>query len=184
MSKGMITSIDTATQVYIKFRKKKKVNKKHGYKYRTQHKQTYENGDKCVRIWKRREIRIHVLTHIRRKFRIIDMQIEKKDRHMSRVMRITRAPYQRYVLDSQDRKKENKRVVMNTKPSTNYAALATLVERQVKKKSGRAATRRNAPKLPRDIRAGPHRGCRAPSGQVHIKKNWGLYTGGLFNCFS
>jgi len=35
MSKGMITSIDTATQVYIKFRKKKKVNKKHGYKYRT-----------------------------------------------------------------------------------------------------------------------------------------------------
>jgi len=47
---------------------------------------------------------------------------------------------------------------MNTKPNTNHAALATQVERQVEKKAGRAAARRNASKLPRAIRAGPHQG--------------------------
>jgi len=48
-------------------------------------------------------------------FRIISMQIEKEERHMSRVMHITRAPCQRYVWNSQEKKKENKEVVMNTK---------------------------------------------------------------------
>ena len=53
------------------------------------------------------------------------MEIEKEDRLMSRVMRITRAPYQRYVLNLQEKKKENKKAVMNTNPNTNHAALAT-----------------------------------------------------------
>ena len=66
--------------------------------------------------------------------RIINIQIEKKDRHMSRVMRITRALYLRYMLNPQKKKKENKEVVMNTNPNTNHAALATQVERQVEKK--------------------------------------------------
>jgi len=66
--------------------------------------------------------------------KIRNMQIEKKDRHMSRCMRITRAPCQRYVLNLQEKKKENIKVVMNTKPNTNHAALATQLERQVEKK--------------------------------------------------
>jgi len=46
--------------------------------------------------------------------RIINMQIEKEDRHMSRVMRTTRAPCQRCVLNWKKKKKEKKKVVMNT----------------------------------------------------------------------
>jgi len=56
------------------------------------------------------------------------MQIEKKDRHMSRVMRVTRALCQRYALNQQEMKKEKKKVVMKTKPHTQHAALATQVE--------------------------------------------------------
>jgi len=67
--------------------------------------------------------------------RIINMQIEKKNTHISRVMRITRAPCQRYVLNSEEKKKEYKKVVMNTTPNTNHTALATQVERQVKKQA-------------------------------------------------
>jgi len=67
--------------------------------------------------------------------RIMNMKIEKEDRHMSRVMHVTRAPCQRYVLNSKEKKKENKKVVMNTKPNTNHAALATQLERQVEKKT-------------------------------------------------
>ena len=40
--------------------------------------------------------------------RIINIQIEKEDRHMSRLMRITRAPCQRYVSNSQEKKNEHK----------------------------------------------------------------------------
>ena len=54
---------------------------------------------------------------------------------MSRVMRIIRAPCQRYVLNSQEKEKENKKVSKNTKPNTNHAALATQEERQVEKKA-------------------------------------------------
>jgi len=53
---------------------------------------------------------------------------------MSRVKRTTRALCQRYVLNSQEKKKENKKVVMNTNPNTKHAAIATQVERQVEKK--------------------------------------------------
>jgi len=63
--------------------------------------------------------------------RIINIQIQKEDRHMSRVMRMTRALYLRYVLNSKGKKKENKEVVMNTQPNTNHAALAAQLERQV-----------------------------------------------------
>ena len=62
--------------------------------------------------------------------RIINMQIEKEDRHVGRVMRITRALSQRYVLNTQEKKKENKKVAMNTKPNINHAALATQLERR------------------------------------------------------
>jgi len=34
-----------------------------------------------------------------------------------------------------EKKKENKKVVMNTKPNTNHAALATKVSRQVENKT-------------------------------------------------
>jgi len=64
----------------------------------------------------------------------------------------------RNVLNSQEKKKENKKKVMNTKSNTNHAALATQVERQIEKKPGRAAARRNAPKLPRAIGVGPYQG--------------------------
>jgi len=85
----------------------------------------YGTGGKCV----------YILRYTYAGLRMINMQIEKEDRHMSRVMRITRAPCQIYVSNSQEKKKENKKVVMNTKSSTNHAALATQVERQVEKKA-------------------------------------------------
>jgi len=40
-----------------------------------------------------------------------------------------------YGLNSQEKKKENKKVVMGIKPITNHAALATQVKRQVEKKT-------------------------------------------------
>jgi len=60
MSRGMITSIDTVTQVSIKFRKKQNSNKNMVVSIEHNTNNTYENGEKCVRIWKRREMRIHV----------------------------------------------------------------------------------------------------------------------------
>jgi len=63
------------------------------------------------------------------------MQIEKEERHMRRVMRITRSLYQRYVLNSQEKKKENNKVVMNAKPNTNHAALSTQLKRQLEKRA-------------------------------------------------
>jgi len=53
---------------------------------------------------------------------------------MRRFIRITRVPCQKYVLNSQENTKENKKVGVYTKPNTNHAALATQLERQVKKK--------------------------------------------------
>ena len=53
---------------------------------------------------------------------------------MKRVMRMTRALCQGYVLNTKEKKKENKKEVMNTKPNANHAALATQLERQVEKK--------------------------------------------------
>ena len=60
MSRCTITSIDTVTQVSIKFRKKKNSNKTMGISIDHNTNNTYEKGEKCVRIWKRREMRIHV----------------------------------------------------------------------------------------------------------------------------
>ena len=56
----MITSIDTVTQVFIKFRKKKEVKKNIGINIEHNTNNICEYGDKCVRIWKRREMRMHV----------------------------------------------------------------------------------------------------------------------------
>ena len=64
----------------------------------------YGRGGKCVYMFK------YTFAGIR----IINIQIEKEDKHMSRVMRITRALCLRYVLSSKEKKKENKEVVMNT----------------------------------------------------------------------
>ena len=60
MSKGMITSIGAVTKGSIKFRKKKNENKKMSINVEHNTKHIYEYGVKCVRIWKRKEIRIHV----------------------------------------------------------------------------------------------------------------------------
>jgi len=49
----MITSIDTVIQVSIKIRKKKKVNKNMGINTEHHTNNTYENGNTCIRIWKR-----------------------------------------------------------------------------------------------------------------------------------
>jgi len=56
----MITSIDTVTQVSIKFREKKKGNRNMGISVEHETNNTYENGDKCERIWNRRKVCIHV----------------------------------------------------------------------------------------------------------------------------
>ena len=61
MRRSMITSLDTVTQVSIKFRKKKKANKNMGVnREHSTNNNTYENGEKYVRIWKRRELRMYV----------------------------------------------------------------------------------------------------------------------------
>jgi hypothetical protein len=60
MRRGIYKSIDTVTQVSIKFREKKKQNKKMGINIEQNTKNIYEYGDKCVRRWKRREMRMHV----------------------------------------------------------------------------------------------------------------------------
>ena len=49
----------------------------------------YGRGGKCV----------YMFTYTYAGFRIINMQIEKENNHMSRVMRVTRALCQRYVLN-------------------------------------------------------------------------------------
>jgi len=59
MNRGMITSMDTVTQVSIKFQKKEKPNKNMGIIIEHNTNNTYVNGDKCVRRWKRREMRMH-----------------------------------------------------------------------------------------------------------------------------
>ena len=64
--RGMVTSIDTVTQVSIMFRKKKKENKKMDINIEQNTKHTYKYGNKCVQIWKRRHMRMHVEIHIRR----------------------------------------------------------------------------------------------------------------------
>ena len=56
--RGMIKPIGTVTQVSIRLRKTKKGNKKMVVNIKMT--QTYEYGDKCVRICKGREIRMHV----------------------------------------------------------------------------------------------------------------------------
>jgi len=60
MRKGMITSIGTVTQVSIKFRDKKKENKKMGTNIKHFTKHMYEYGNKCVQIWNRKRMHMHV----------------------------------------------------------------------------------------------------------------------------
>jgi DNA-directed RNA polymerase specialized sigma subunit len=86
----------------------------------------YGRGGKCVCMFRYTYAGIRIIN-----------KIEKEYRHRSRVTRIPRAPCQRYVLNSQENKKENKKVVMSTKPNTNHAALATQVGRQVEKQWGK-----------------------------------------------
>ena len=57
MSRGMVTSIDTVTQVSIKFREKKKVNNNMDISVKHNTNNTCKNGDKCARIWERREMK-------------------------------------------------------------------------------------------------------------------------------
>ena len=55
MSRGMITSNRHRNTGVIKFWKKKKATKNMGISVEHNTNNTYENGDKCVRIRKRRE---------------------------------------------------------------------------------------------------------------------------------
>ena len=97
-------------------------------------KNTRENGNKCVRIWKRREMRILDEIQIRRNYN--NKHVHRKGgQTYGQGHAYNKTPCERYVLNSQEKKKESKKVVMNTKPHTNHAALATQVERQVEKKS-------------------------------------------------
>jgi len=60
MSRGMIISIETVSQVSMRFGEKKKVDKNMGISIKHNTNNTYEKGDKFVRLWKRLEMRIHV----------------------------------------------------------------------------------------------------------------------------
>jgi len=66
MSWSMMISIDTVTQVSITFRGLEDKHKNMGIGIEHNTKNTNENGDKCVRIWKKREMHILVQIHIRR----------------------------------------------------------------------------------------------------------------------
>jgi len=68
-SRGMIISIDTVTQVSIEVPEKKKINKNIGINIEHTTNNTYEYGDKCVRILKRMEMRMYVWIHIRRNYK-------------------------------------------------------------------------------------------------------------------
>jgi len=59
MSKVMSTWIGTLTYVSIRFVEQETVNKKVVVNIEQNTKHTHEYGDKCVWIWKRREMRIH-----------------------------------------------------------------------------------------------------------------------------
>ena len=59
------------TQVSIKFWKKKKGNKNNGISTEHNTNSTYEDGNRCVRIW--RAMRIHVYIHICRILRNEDV---------------------------------------------------------------------------------------------------------------
>jgi len=118
----------------------------------------YGRGGKCV----------YMFTYTYAGVRTTSMQIEKEDRHMSRVMRITRALCQRYVLNSQEKNKKNKKVVMNTKPNTNHAALTTQVEIQVEKKGARGGEAQRADAAAR------HQGRSTSGGPKIGVQYWGL----------
>jgi len=60
---GYITSTDTVTEVSVKFRKERNANKNRGRSIQHNTNNTYENGDRCVQIWKRREMCFHVYIH-------------------------------------------------------------------------------------------------------------------------
>jgi len=92
----------------------------------------YGRGGKCVCMF----------TYKYAGIRITNMQISKEDRNMGRVMRI-KEHRAKICIEFAGKKKENRKVVMDTEPKTNHAALATQVERQVEKL---------------------RRSCRAPSG--------------------
>jgi len=59
MSRGMITSIDTVTQVSIKFQKKKTPNKNKCINIEHNTNNICINDDKCSLIWKRRKMCIY-----------------------------------------------------------------------------------------------------------------------------
>ena len=60
MSRVMRTSLVTVTQVSIKFQEKKNVNKNIVINIEHNTNNICEYGDECVRIRKRREMRMHV----------------------------------------------------------------------------------------------------------------------------
>ena len=143
-----ITSTDTVTvaQRSIKFRKKKKVNKNIGRSIEHNTNNTYENGDRCVRIWKRREMRTHVYIRIRGpKFgtysdggfqdflllinilhiagcREMKMQTGKEFRHIRRFMRKSTGIVTQVSIKFVEKEKENTKVVTDTELTKTNSA--------------------------------------------------------------
>ena len=134
MSKGMITSIDTVTQVSIKFRKKKNSNKTVVISIDHNTNIKYQKGDKCVRIWKRREMRLHVQIHIRRNQNNKHTDT-KGGQTYEQGHAYDKSTVLKICIEFEGKEEQNKEVVMNTKPNTNHAALAAQLERQVEKTS-------------------------------------------------
>ena len=103
MNRGMIISIDTVTQVSIKFRKKKQANKKMGISIEHDTNNTYKLAI-CVYEYGRGGKCVYMFRYTYAGIRIINMQVDKEDKHMSRVMRITRTLCHRYVLNLERKK--------------------------------------------------------------------------------
>jgi len=65
---------------------------------------------------------------------LINLQTEKEHKHMT-VSCYNKSTVPKICIEFSGKEEREKNVVMNTKPNTNHAELATLVERQVEKKA-------------------------------------------------
>jgi len=115
----MITSIDTVTQVSIKFRKTKEAHKNMGISIEHNTNNTYENGDKRVRIWKRREMCMYVYIQIRRNYNNKHADIKGGQKY-GQGHAYNKSTVPRYVLNSQERRKRTERWlwIQNQKQTT------------------------------------------------------------------
>ena len=131
---GYISSIDTVTQASIKFRREKKLIKNICISTEHNTNNTHENGDRCVRTQKRREMRIYVYIQIRMIQNNKDGDREGGQTDRGQTYEQGHA-YNKNTVPKICINSQEKKVVMNTKPKTNHAELATQLERKVEKKA-------------------------------------------------